>query len=444
MTAEINLDQISKYQKNLDNRKDSKVIERAVTHQGILESSEDFTAEGKMTPVFSIDLSTGKVADQKQSGRCWMFAALNTMRIHLMNTYKVPDDFELSQNYTNFWDKFEKSNYFLENVLKTADQPLDSRKVAWLMATPQQDGGQWDMLCALIEKYGIVPKSAMPETFNSSRSAQLNKFLNLKLRHDAVALRELVANKASDEKIAETKDSMMNEVYRMLTYALGEPATKFDFEYRDKDKNYHFDAGITPQEFFKKYVNLNLEDYVSLINSPTDDKPFNKTYTIEMLGNVVNARPVKHLNLEMSELKKLAIKQLQNGESVWFGSDVGQSSNTKKGIMDTNLYAPDEMFDSDLSMSKAERLDYGESLMTHAMVITGVDLVNGEPTKWKVENSWGEKVGTKGYFVMSDDWMNEFVYQFVINKKYLTDAQLEAQKQDPVVLKPWDPMGALA
>ena len=444
MTAEINLDQISKYQKNLDNRKDSKVIERAVTHQGILESSEDFTAEGKMTPVFSIDLSTGKVADQKQSGRCWMFAALNTMRIHLMNTYKVPDDFELSQNYTNFWDKFEKSNYFLENVLKTADQPLDSRKVAWLMATPQQDGGQWDMLCALIEKYGIVPKSAMPETFNSSRSAQLNKFLNLKLRHDAVALRELVANKASDEKIAETKDSMMNEVYRMLTYALGEPATKFDFEYRDKDKNYHFDAGITPQEFFKKYVNLNLEDYVSLINSPTDDKPFNKTYTIEMLGNVVNGRPVKHLNLEMSERKKLAIKQLQNGESVWCGSDVGQSSNTKKGIMDTNLYAPDEMFDSDLSMSKAERLDYGESLMTHAMVITGVDLVNGEPTKWKVENSWGEKVGTKGYFVMSDDWMNEFVYQFVINKKYLTDAQLEAQKQDPVVLKPWDPMGALA
>lgn len=444
MTAEINLDQISKYQKNLDNRKDSKVIERAVTHQGILESSEDFTAEGKMSPVFSIDLSTGKVADQKQSGRCWMFAALNTMRIHLMNTYKVPDDFELSQNYTNFWDKFEKANYFLENVLKTADQPLDSRKVAWLMATPQQDGGQWDMLCALIEKYGIVPKSAMPETFNSNRSSQLNKFLNLKLRHDAVALRELVADKASEAKIAETKDNMMSEVYRMLTYALGEPATKFDFEYRDKDKNYHFDAGITPQEFFKKYVNLNLEDYVSLINSPTDDKPFNKTYTIEMLGNVVNGRPVKHLNLEMSELKKLAIKQLQNGESVWFGSDVGQSSNTKKGIMDTGLYAPDELFDSDLSMSKAERLDYGESLMTHAMVITGVDLVDGQPTKWKVENSWGEKVGTKGYFVMSDDWMNEFVYQFVINKKYLTDEQLEAQKQEPIVLKPWDPMGALA
>lgn len=444
LTSEIKLDEINQFQEDLNDKKDSKVIERAVSHQGILASSEDFDAESKMDPVFSIDLSTGKVADQKQSGRCWMFAALNTMRIRLMNELKVADDFELSQNYTNFWDKFEKSNYFLENVLKTADKSLDSRKVSWLMQTPQQDGGQWDMLCALIEKYGIVPKYAMPETFSSEKSAQLNKYLNLKLRHDATILRELVADKASDNKIAKTKEKMLTEIYRMLSYTLGEPTKKFDFEYRDKDNNYHIDQNITPQDFFKKYVGVNLEDYVSLINSPTDDKPFNQTYTIEMLGNVVNGRQVKHLNLEMSELKKLAIKQLQNGESVWFGSDVGQSSNSKKGIMDTHLYAPDELFNTDLSLSKAERLDYSESLMTHAMVITGVDLVDGKPTKWKVENSWGEKVGTKGYFVMSNDWMDEFVYQFVINKKYLTEDQQKAQKQDPIVLKPWDPMGALA
>lgn len=444
MTSEIKFDQIKQFQQDFDDRKDSKVIERAVSHQGILAASEDFSAESNMHPVFSIDLSTGKVADQKQSGRCWMFAALNTMRINLMNSLKVADDFELSQNYTNFWDKFEKSNYFLENVLKTAEKPLDSRKVSWLMQTPQQDGGQWDMLCALIEKYGIVPKYAMPETFSSEKSAQLNKYLNLKLRHDATILRELVADKASDSKIANTKDKMLTEIYRLLTYTLGEPTTSFDFEYRDKDNNYHIDQNITPQEFFKKYIGLNLEDYISLINSPTDDKPFNKTYTIEMLGNVVGGRQVKHLNLEMNELKQLAIKQLQNGESVWFGSDVGQSSNTKKGIMDTNLYVPDELLDTDLSLSKAERLDYSESLMTHAMVITGVDLVDGKPTKWKVENSWGEKVGTKGYFVMSDDWMDQFVYQFVINKKYLSAEQQKAQAQEPIVLKPWDPMGALA
>ncbi len=444
MASEISLDQISNFKENFKDRKDSKVIERAVTHQGILATSADFESDRKMDPTFSIDLSTGKVPDQKQSGRCWMFAALNTMRHHLMNDLKVEDGFELSQNFTNFWDKFEKSNYFLENVLKTANQPLDSRKVAWLMETPQQDGGQWDMLCALIEKYGIVPKYAMPETFNSEKSAQLNKFLNLKLRHDAIILRKMVSDNQSKDQINSKKNAMLSDIYRMLVYSLGEPTDKFDFEYRDKDKNYHIDRNITPKQFYEKYIKLDLEDYVSFINAPTKDKPYHKTYTIEMLGNVVNGRPVKHLNLPMDTLKQLVIKQLQNGESVWFGSDVGQSSNSKKGIMDTKLYAPDELFDTDLTLSKAQRLDYSESLMTHAMVITGVDLVDGKPTKWKVENSWGEKVGTKGYFVMSDSWMNEFVYQFVINKKYLPKDILEEQKQEPKVLLPWDPMGALA
>lgn len=444
MTSEISLDQINQFQANLDNRADSKVLERAVTHQGILATSADFISDATMNPVFSIDLSTGDVADQKQSGRCWMFAALNTMRHRLMTQFKVSDDFELSQNYVNFWDKFEKANFFLENVLKTANEPLDSRKVAWLMATPQQDGGQWDMLCAIIEKYGIVPKYAMPETFSSSKSAQLNKYLNLKLRHNAAVLRELVAGNATDAKIATTKTQMMEDIYRMLVYTLGEPTQSFDFEYRDKENNYHIDQQMTPKDFYNKYVGVDLSDYVSLINSPTADKPFNKTYTIEMLGNVEGGRQVKHLNLEMDELKQLAIKQLQNGETVWFGSDVGQSSDSKKGIMDTKLYAPDQLFDTDLSLSKAAQLDYGESLMTHAMVITGVDLVDGQPTKWKVENSWGKKVGNKGYFVMSDAWMDQFVYQIVVNKKLLSKEQQEIQASEPIVLAPWDPMGALA
>ena len=444
MSKAISQEQLQNFQADLDKHEGHKINERAVTKNGILSVSADYRSEVAMDRVFSIDIDTGKVADQKRSGRCWMFAALNTMRHSMREKLHMKDDFELSQNYTFFWDKLEKSNYFLENVLQTAELPTSDRKVAWLMQTPQQDGGQWDMLVALIQKYGVVPQTVMPETFNSSNSMEINKQLNLKLRKDAVELRELVAANKSDADIQKAKEKMLNEIYRMLAYTFGEPPASFDFEYRDTDNNYHRIENITPQEFFKKYVGWNLDDYVSIINAPTADKPFNHMYTVEMLGNVLGGRQVRHLNLDMQTFRKVAIEQLKHGESVWFGSDVGQESDRKKGIMDTNLYHQDELFDVDFSMSKAERLDYGESMMTHAMVLTGVDLVDGQPTKWKVENSWGDKVGEKGFFVMSDDWMEEFCYQIVVNKKYLPKDLQEILKEEPTVLAPWDPMGALA
>ena len=444
MSKAISQEQLQNFQADLDKREGHEVNERAVTKNGILSVSADYRSEVAMDRVFSIDIDTGKVADQKRSGRCWMFAALNTMRHSMREKLHMKDDFELSQNYTFFWDKLEKSNYFLENVLQTAELPTSDRKVAWLMQTPQQDGGQWDMLVALIQKYGVVPQTVMPETFNSSNSTEINKQLNLKLRKDAVELRELVAADKSDADIQKTKEKMLTEIYRMLAFTFGEPPANFDFEYRDTDNNYHRIENITPQEFFKKYVGWNLDDYVSIINAPTADKPFNHMYTVEMLGNVLGGRQVRHLNLDMQTFRKVAIEQLKHGESVWFGSDVGQESDRKKGIMDTNLYHQDELFDVDFSMSKAERLDYGESMMTHAMVLTGVDLVDGQPTKWKVENSWGDKVGEKGFFVMSDDWMEEFCYQIVVNKKYLPKDLQEILKEEPTVLAPWDPMGALA
>lgn len=444
MSKAISQEQLQNFQADLDKREGHEVNERAVTKNGILSVSADYRSEVAMDRVFSIDIDTGKVADQKRSGRCWMFAALNTMRHSMREKLHMKDDFELSQNYTFFWDKLEKSNYFLENVLQTAELPTSDRKVAWLMQTPQQDGGQWDMLVALIQKYGVVPQTVMPETFNSSNSTEINKQLNLKLRKDAVELRELVAANKSDADIQKTKEKMLTEIYRMLAFTFGEPPANFDFEYRDTDNNYHRIENITPQEFFNKYVDWNLDDYVSIINAPTADKPFNHMYTVEMLGNVLGGRQVRHLNLDMQTFRKVAIEQLKHGESVWFGSDVGQESDRKKGIMDTNLYHQDELFDVDFSMSKAERLDYGESMMTHAMVLTGVDLVDGQPTKWKVENSWGDKVGEKGFFVMSDDWMEEFCYQIVVNKKYLPKDLQEILKEEPTVLAPWDPMGALA
>ena len=373
-----------------------------------------------------------------------MFAALNTFRHKMIANFQL-EDFELSQAHTFFWDKYEKSNWFLEQVIATADQELTSRKVKFLLDTPQQDGGQWDMVVSLFEKYGAVPKSVYPESISSSDSHELNQILNKLLRQDAQILRELAADGVESSELQAKKEELLQEVFNFLAMNLGLPPRQFDFSYRDKDNHFHSESGLTPLTFYQKYVDLKLDDYVSIINAPTADKPYGRSYTVEMLGNVVGSKPVRYLNVEMDRLKELAIAQMQAGETVWFGSDVGQSSNRKAGVMAEGMHDFTASMDILLTQDKAGRLDYSESLMTHAMVLTGVDLdENGKAKKWKVENSWGEKVGNKGYFVASDAWMDEYTYQIVVRKEFLTAAELAAYEAEPLVLAPWDPMGALA
>lgn len=419
-------------------------MENAISHNGLLASLEKRSAAVENTPIFSLDLTKDKVSDQKASGRCWMFAALNTFRHKMIAGFQL-EDFELSQAHTFFWDKYEKSNWFLEQVIATADQELTSRKVKFLLDTPQQDGGQWDMVVSLFEKYGVVPKSVYPESISSSNSRELNQILNKLLRQDAQILRELVAEGANSAELQAKKEELLQEVFNFLAMNLGLPPRQFDFSYRDKDNHFHSESGLTPLTFYQKYVDLKLDDYVSIINAPTADKPYGRSYTVEMLGNVVGSKPVRYLNVEMGRLKELAIAQMQAGETVWFGSDVAQSSNRKAGIMAEGMHDFTASMDIRLTQDKAGRLDYSESLMTHAMVLTGVDLdENGKAKKWKVENSWGEKVGNKGYFVASDAWMDEYTYQIVVRKEFLTSAELAAYEAEPLVLAPWDPMGALA
>ena len=419
-------------------------MENAISHNGLLTSLEKRSAAVENTPVFSLDLTKDKVSDQKASGRCWMFAALNTFRHKMIAGFQL-EDFELSQAHTFFWDKYEKSNWFLEQVIATADQELTSRKVKFLLDTPQQDGGQWDMVVSLFKKYGVVPKSVYPESISSSNSRELNQILNKLLRQDAQILRELRAEGAESSELQTKKEELLQEVFNFLAMNLGLPPRQFDFSYRDKDNHFHSESGLTPLTFYQKYVDLKLDDYVSIINAPTADKPYGRSYTVEMLGNVVGSKPVRYLNVEMDRLKELAIAQMQAGETVWFGSDVAQSSNRKAGVMAEGMHDFTASMDIRLTQDKAGRLDYSESLMTHAMVLTGVDLdENGKAKKWKVENSWGEKVGNKGYFVASDAWMDEYTYQIVVRKEFLTAAELAAYEEEPIVLAPWDPMGALA
>ena len=444
MDSAISQSILEQFEQRFDADRANSIAMNAVVENGIHTSAKDYQVVRNVTHDFSIRLEQGKITNQKKSGRCWMFAALNCMRFQVIKKFNL-ETFELSQSYTLFYDKLEKANYFLENILNTLEEPTDGRLIAHLLAAPLNDGGQWDMLCNIVSKYGLVPKSAMPESFSSSATQEMASYMTEKLREFACMLRKGYAAGKSMEELRSEKENMMETIYNMLCISLGKPPKTFDFEYRDKDKNFHRDTNLTPGEFYDKYIGLNLNDYISLINAPTSDKPYYRSYSVQYLGNVAEGRPVKYVNLPIEELKKAAIAQLKDGEPVWFGCDVGKRSSRDGGMMDLDLYDLENLFHTSFGMTKAERLDYGQSLMTHAMVFQGVNLdENGNPNRWRVENSWGDEPGKKGYYVMSDRWFDEYNYQVVVNKKYLSREALEAYESEPVMLKPWDPMGSLA
>lgn len=423
------------------------VAKNAVTSSGIRAAARVPEGVAANPLTFDIEVKQGKRCDQQRSGRCWMFASLNTMRYRIIQRYNL-ETFELSQAYPLFWDKLEKSNWFLENILDTLDEPLDGRLVAYLLTDPIGDGGQWDMFKSLVKKYGVCPKEAMPETACSRNTSEMDSYLTRYLRGAAKRLRESAAAGVSADDLAALKRAMVGEVYRLLVTCLGEPPAHFDVRLRDRDHKLVLSGSFTPQEFFERVVDMNVDDYVSLISAPTADKPFGHVYTVSRLGNVVEDGGVRYLNLPIERLKQVAIAQLRDNLPVWFGCDVAQSYLRDEGIMDTAALDVDALFGFAVEgcMDRAERLDYGESLMTHAMVLEGVNLnADGEPTLWKVENSWGADHGRDGFDTLSDAWFDEYVYQVVVDKKYLTDGERATyETEEPRVLAPWDPMGSLA
>lgn len=423
------------------------IAKNAVTAQGIREVARVPEAVAANTGTFDVEVRQGKRCDQKRSGRCWMFASLNTMRTRIIDRYNLKT-FELSQAYPLFFDKVEKSNWFLENILDTLDEPLSGRLMAHLLADPISDGGQWDMFRALVRKYGVVPKEAMPETACSSNTRDMDAYLTRYLRGAAKRLRESHEAGVGTDDLRAMKKEMMGEVTSLLITCLGEPPVQFDVRLRDKDDELVLSGTYTPQEFFDKVVSMPVDDYVSVISAPTADKPFGHTYTVDRLGNVVEAGGVRYLNLPVERLKELAMAQLQDGLPVWFGCDVAQSFIRDEGIMDTASLDVDGLFGFPVEgcLDRAERLDYGESLMTHAMVLEGVNLdAAGKPTLWKVENSWGDKRAKDGYDSITDAWFDQYVYQVVVDKRFLSDSERKTyETEEPTVLAPWDPMGSLA
>jgi bleomycin hydrolase len=416
----------------------------AVTKNGIGAVALNRATVNQIDHTYSEWIKTPKATHQKKSGRCWLFAGLNTLRLEAMERMNL-EEFELSQAYLMFWDKLEKANYFLESIIETRDEPLDGRLVMWILANPIVDGGQWDMFSNLVRKYGVVPKSVMPETESSSNTRPMNALLLARLREDARVLRTMSTQGATVEAMRERKREMMETFYRMLSIHLGTPPTRFFWEWRDKDEVFHRHGEITPTAFFETYVDFDLDDAVCLINAPTDDKPYEQMYTVQFLGNVVGGDIVRYLNVDIDTLKQAAVAMIRDGIPVWFGCDVGKWLEREMGIMDPAIYEFELVYGTRFELDKAGRLDYGQSRMTHAMLLTGVDIDDaGNPMKWRVENSWGTDLGDQGYMLMSDAWFHEFVYELTVSKAYLSPHLLEVLETEPVVLPPWDPMGALA
>lgn len=440
----ITMDIINRCSKYYRDDKNNKVYSDAVMRNGLVEVSLNYDCIRNMHFDFSHEIEVGKVTSQNKTARCWMFAALNAVRHSISHSLRMKEvDFQLSQNYIYFWDKLEKSNLFLENIIETMDRKLSDHEVAGLLKDPQSDCGQWDMFAKLIEKYGIVPLYAMPETQSGKDSKIINEIVNERLRQGAKELRNMNRDGKSIEEIEEQKECILVDMYNIICHFLGEPPKVFDFEYWDLDGVFHRDKDITPLEFYDRYSKVKPIDYISIINFPTEDKPFGNTYSLKYLGSVVDDEPIKYLNLDIEVLRQAAIAQIKDGEQVIFGCDVGKMSHRELGILDTNLYNYETVLNASFNMTKEDRLMYRGTSLTHVMTFTGVNIVDGKPNRWKIQNSWGEAEGKKGFYIMSDEWFHEYVFKVIINKKHLSEEILEQYEKTPTILSPWDQVGPL-
>ena len=434
-----------------DEREANHVAMNAVTQVGIDEVAHNYNRSRLLQHRFSVSIDNGTVTSQAHSGRCWLFSSLNVARfvarkalnIDGESTANPMGDFELSQNYAMYYDKLERVNYFLRDVaaLVRAGEPVDSQLMRFLMGDVMGDGGQWIMAMNIYKKYGAVPKQYYPETASSQNTSQMNDQLR-RLLHQATA--HMVAN---PDGIDEIIDRTMEAGHRMLTIHLGTPPTSFDWEWTDKDGVFHRDGRITPQEFWKRYVNAGLEDYVCLVDDPRPEHPKGRKIGIEHLGNVAGGDPTEYLNVPVEVMKDCARRLMsEQGLPVWFGADCHPMMDRKAGQWATDLFEYGRVYGVDFDMDKEQRVRFGDSAQNHAMAFVGVDVADDGRTtnRWRVENSWGGDIANKGYFTMSDDWFSQYVYEVAVPKSMLPEEYRQAFDQEAIMLPAWDPMGALA
>lgn len=460
MNKEITFKDIASFEADFDKDLSLKVSKNAVMKNGVFNSAFNSEELRNIPSTFSNEVKDiGSITNQKQSGRCWMFSGLNVIRIKAMKNLHVKD-FELSESYLMFWDKLEKCNYQLESVLDTLDEEDNSRVFDFVIGLGgQQDGGFWAFFTALVKKYGVCPKSVMPETVASSSSTEMDMILNHKMSQYSAKLRSEYKKGASIEKLRKEKAGMLSEIYRILTICLGKPVDTFTYEWKStpepkkdekkeeenkdccekkeepKEKWETFTG--TPKEFYDKYIGLDLDEYIVLTHAPVRGFEYGKNYAVKLALNVVGTPLHSFVNVPLETLKKAAIDSIKDDQAMWFDCDVTALAVRKEGYLDDKLLDLDNLFKSDFSFDKGESLIFRNTMANHAMTLVGVNLVDDKPNRWKVENSWGKDVGDGGIFVMSDSWFDRFVYGLVVNKKYLSEDIIEASKSEPTMLDAW-------
>ena len=387
---------------------------------------------------FSDRVKTKGITDQQSSGRCWLFTGLNVLRAKMIDKYDLPG-MEFSQNYLFFYDQLEKANLFLQGVIDTKDLPFEDRKVDWLFSNPLSDGGQFTGVSNLITKYGLVPAEAMPETYQANNTSQMAMLIKLKLREDGLDLRKAAANGASAKKLQAMKVEQLSEVYRMLALCLGEPVKEFEWIRCDKSNNIVSRKTYTPKSFYDEFIGEDLENnYIMIMNDPC--REYGKVYEIDYDRHVYDGHNWVYVNLPVERIKEMAIASIKDNTAMYFSCDVGKFANSKKGVLDINNFDYESLMGVTFGMDKKERVQTHASGSSHAMTLIAVDIVDGKPVKWMVENSWGPSAGYQGNYIMTDEWFNEYMFRLVVEKKYVPEDVLKMLEQTPVQLPAWDPM----
>lgn len=418
-----------------------RVISNALATNKIDDLALNFKEQGRLDTYFSVETPAQSIHNQKSSGRCWLFSGLNVLRANFARLHKDSIRVEYSQVYLSFYDQLEKANLMLQGVIDCADKPIDDQRVQFFFKNPLNDGGTFCGVADLTEKYGVVPMSAMPETFSAENTSKMASLITSKLREYGLKLRKMVAEKKSKQAIQAEKTQMLGTVYHMLKLTLGEPVTEFTYAFKDKNGKSLEAKKYTPKEFFKLLTgkeSLN-GTFIMVMNDPR--REYYKTYEVDFDRHTYDGHNWKYLNLPMDEIAKLAIASLKDGKKMYSSYDVGKFLDRKRGYCDVNNFDYGSLFSTTFPMNKAERIETFDSGSTHAMTLSAVDLdAQGNPLKWKVENSWGPSWGQGGCLIMTNEWFNEYMFRLVVDKKYVSEKLLKLADQKPVMVMPEDPL----